>query len=88
MRFAWPVVAARLSDLGAQPRLRAAAGDTPFVTDESHFILDAAFGAIDDPERLASVIDGIPGVVGHGLFIGLAHALVIGRGGGVDVIER
>lgn len=88
VRFAWPVVAARLSDLGAQPKLRVAPGDAPFVTDEGHYILDAAFGAIDDPERLAAVIDGVPGVVGHGLFIGLAHALVVGRSGGVDVIER
>jgi len=88
VRFAWPVVAARLADLGAKPKLRAAPGDAPFVTDEGHYILDAGFGAIDDPERLAAAIDGIPGVVGHGLFIGLAHTLVVGRGGGVDVIER
>jgi ribose 5-phosphate isomerase A len=88
VRFAWPVVAARLADLGAKPKLRVAPGDAPFVTDEGHYILDAGFGAIDDPERLASAIDGIPGVVGHGLFIGLAHTLVVGRGGGVDVIER
>jgi ribose 5-phosphate isomerase A len=88
VRFAWPVVAARLSELGARPRLRVAPGDAPFVTDEGHYILDAAFGAIDEPERLASVIDGVPGVVGHGLFIGLAHALVVGRAGRVDVIER
>src|SRR5262245_12282326 len=88
VRFAWPVVAARLSDLGAKPKLRAAPGDTPFVTDEGHYILDAGFGAIDDPERLAATIDGIAGVVGHGLFIGLAHVLVVGRAGRVDVIER
>lgn len=88
VRFAWPVVAARLADLGAKPKLRTAPGDAPFVTDEGHYILDAGFGAIDDPERLAATIDGVPGVVGHGLFIGLAHTLVVGRDGGVDVIER
>jgi ribose 5-phosphate isomerase A len=88
VRFAWPVVAARLADLGAQPKLRPGSGGGPFVTDESNYILDAGFGFISDPERLSAVIDAMPGVVGHGLFIGLAHVLVVARGDAVEVIER
>ena len=88
VRFAWPVVAARLSDLGAQPKLRPAPGGAPFVTDEGHYILDAGFGVIADPERIAAALDAIPGVVGHGLFIGLAHTLIVARGDDVEVIVR
>src|SRR6187200_2356505 len=45
-----------------------------FVTDGGHWILDAAFGRIADPRSLAERLDGIAGVVEHGLFVGLAHA--------------
>ncbi|HZP21758.1 MAG TPA: ribose-5-phosphate isomerase RpiA [Bauldia sp.] len=55
-----------------------------FETDGGHFILDASFGRIPDPDGLAATLDSLPGVVEHGLFIGLAEAALIGRGGGVD----
>ena len=54
-------------------------GARPFVTDGGHHILDASFGRIPDPARLAATLCPIPGVVEHGLFIGLASAAVIGR---------
>ncbi len=53
--------------------------DRPFVTDGGHHILDASFGRIPDPATLAATLCLIPGVVEHGLFIGLASAAVIGR---------
>jgi len=56
----------------------------PFVTDGGHHILDASFGRIADPTALAAALNMIPGVVEHGLFIGLASAAVIGRDDGVD----
>lgn len=56
----------------------------PFVTDGGHHILDASFGRIPDPEALSAALHAIPGVVEHGLFIGLATAAVIGRGDGVE----
>jgi ribose 5-phosphate isomerase A len=60
------------------------AGDRPFVTDGGHHILDASFGRIPDPARLAASLCLIPGVVEHGLFLGLASAAVIGRDEGVE----
>ena len=42
-----------------------------FVTDGGHWIVDAHLGRIADPPRLAG-LNAIPGVVEHGLFIGLA----------------
>ena len=59
-----------------------------FVTDGGHWIVDASFGRIADPGALAKALDGIPGVVEHGLFIGLAHAAVLAGSDGVRVIER
>jgi ribose 5-phosphate isomerase A len=59
-----------------------------FVTDGGHWILDAALARIADPKSLADRLDGIAGVVEHGLFIGLAQAAVIAGPKGVRVIER
>lgn len=59
-------------------------GGRAFVTDGGHHILDASFGRIPDPAALAAVLCSIPGVVEHGLFLGLASAAVIGRDDGVD----
>jgi ribose 5-phosphate isomerase A len=60
------------------------AGDKPFVTDGGHFILDASFGRIPDPEALAGALVAIPGVVEHGLFLALASSAIIGRPDGVQ----
>jgi ribose 5-phosphate isomerase A len=50
---------------------------SPFVTDGGNFILDAQASEIPDPKALAAGLDGVPGVVEHGLFIGLAHEAII-----------
>jgi ribose 5-phosphate isomerase A len=60
----------------------------PFVTDGGHFILDAALQRIPRPAVLAASLAAIPGVVEHGLFIGLARTAVIAGPDGVDIIER
>ena len=69
-------------------QLRRTPGDAAFVTDGGHYILDCAFGIIPDPERLSAALFAVPGVVEHGLFIGLASAVIIGDTGGVRVIGQ
>ena len=59
-----------------------------FVTDGGHWIVDAALGSIADPTALAQKLASIPGVVEHGLFIGLAHAAVLAGPQGVRIVER
>jgi ribose 5-phosphate isomerase A len=59
----------------------------PFVTDGGHHLLDASLRRIPDPEALASRLAGIPGVVEHGLFIGLVAAAIIAGPGGVRIVE-
>jgi ribose 5-phosphate isomerase A len=60
----------------------------PLVTDGGHLILDAALGRIAEPRALADRLAAIPGVVEHGLFIGLAQAAVIAGPDGVQILER
>jgi ribose 5-phosphate isomerase A len=57
-----------------------------FVTDGGHFILDAALERIADPRALAARLAGIPGVVEHGLFIGLVAVAIVAGPAGVRVI--
>jgi ribose 5-phosphate isomerase A len=59
-----------------------------FVTDGGHLILDAALTRIIDPPLLADCLGAIPGVVEHGLFIGLAQLAVIAGPDGVRIVER
>jgi ribose 5-phosphate isomerase A len=68
-------------------RLRQANGH-PFVTDGGHFILDAALERIADPIALAARLGLIPGVVEHGLFIGLASTAILAGPQGVRIIHR
>lgn len=59
----------------------------PFVTDCGNRILDASFGRIPDPEALADRLAIIPGIVEHGLFLGLADLALIASPDGVAAIE-
>ena len=65
--------------------LRPGKDGRPFVTDEGHHILDCRFGQLPDPDGLASALVAIPGVVEHGLFIGLACAVFVADLSGVVV---
>lgn len=49
----------------------------PYTSDQGNYILDCRAERIPDPERLAAAISVIPGVVGHGLFIGMAERAII-----------
>lgn len=62
-------------------------GGAPFVTDSGNHVLDASFGRIPDPEALANRLSGIPGVVEHGLFIGLADLALIASPEGVAELK-
>jgi ribose 5-phosphate isomerase A len=59
-----------------------------FVTDGGHWIVDAHLGRITDAPRLAVLLNAIPGVVEHGLFIGLANTAVLAGANGIRVVER
>ncbi|MGB7102258.1 MAG: ribose-5-phosphate isomerase RpiA [Xanthobacteraceae bacterium] len=68
--------------------LRKAKNGQIFVTDGGHWILDAQLQRIPDPRALAARLCRVPGVMEHGLFIGLAQAAIVAGPDGVRVIER
>jgi ribose 5-phosphate isomerase A len=70
----------RMQELGGQPRMRTSNGKLgPVMSDLGHPILDVKFDAITDAVRLNQQLDAIPGIVGHGLFVGMADQALIAR---------
>ena len=75
--FAVPLCVRRLSQLGLRPALWDQKG-RPGVTDNGNHILDCATAPITDAVRLEGDIRAIPGVVGTGLFLGMAGIVLVG----------
>jgi ribose 5-phosphate isomerase A len=86
--FAQSLIKPQIEALGAKVALRSYAYGNPYVTDEGHHILDCTFGEIADPPALAEKLRCIPGVIEHGLFIGMAELALIGRDGKVIQLRR
>ena len=86
--FGWETTSRRLERLVASLARRTSPEGPPFITDSGHYILDCAFGGIEDPEDLQRQLDGTVGVVEHGLFLGLATRVIVGGPQGVRVIDR
>ena len=76
------------SGVSGQMVLRKGRDGHVFVTDGGHWIIDAHLGRIADAPRLAGLLNPIPGVVEHGLFIGLASTAILAGAQGIRVIER
>jgi len=88
IRFAQALVAKRISALGAEVELRRDAAGNVYLTDENNHILDCRFGEIQDPDRLARELSEMPGVVEHGLFIGVASVALFARGSEIVELRR
>ncbi|MBC7238687.1 MAG: ribose 5-phosphate isomerase A [Chloroflexi bacterium] len=88
VRFGWQNTLRALERTGAKPTLRCKNGQS-YLTDEGHLIIDCLYeGGIKDPASLHNVLNGIPGVVDNGLFLGMVHRAVIATSEGVRVVER
>ncbi|MGA8539101.1 MAG: ribose-5-phosphate isomerase RpiA [Terriglobales bacterium] len=86
--FARTVVEKKIAGLGGSPELRVKPDGGPYLTDNGNQILDCSFGRIADPPALALALSNTPGIVEHGLFIGLASMALVGRGGEVEEMRR
>jgi len=84
IKFAQAVVEKKIRALGAEVELRRNPDGQPFLTDEHNHILDCHFGQIHDPDTLARQLSDMPGVVEHGLFIGMANVVLIANGDQID----
>jgi ribose 5-phosphate isomerase A len=89
VRFGWQDTRRRLASLLPDASLRGRDDGEPYVTDEGHHILDCALPVDADVDLLDSMLKLVPGVVEHGLFIGMADRALLGEpDGGVRVLER
>lgn len=79
------VMAAHAAEGGL--RLRTRVDGSAYVTDGGHYILDAFFGRILSPEALSRALLDIPGVVEHGLFLGMCKRAYVAGADGVTVID-
>jgi len=86
IRFARRPVAGYLASLGARVVERQRDG-RPFITDEGNVILDCHFAGLSNPRQMAQLIRAQPGVVEHGLFLGMATEAVVAGAAGVVVLE-
>jgi ribose 5-phosphate isomerase A len=74
--------------VSGQMVLRTATDGHVFVTDGGHWIVDAHLARIQDARRLADLLSTIPGVVEHGLFVGLATKAILAGAQGIRVVDR
>jgi ribose 5-phosphate isomerase A len=87
--FGWKSHLAFIVSLGGAPTLRLEPDGKPFVTDEGNYILHCRFeGGIADPAGLEAKLLGRAGIVGTGLFLGVAHRVIVGKPDGVEVLTR
>lgn len=86
--FAVPLVSRKLRDLCGEPVLRTDERGEIVVTDNGNHILDCKVELLPKPAQLDTAIQEIPGVLGTGLFVGMADAVIIQDGDQVEVRER
>lgn len=81
-------VAAAIAASGAagELKLRKRPDGATLVTDGGHYILDAHLGRIPKPELLGAALNKVPGVVEHGLFLGLASCAILASGDGLKIL--
>ena len=88
-QFAWEVHARWLAGLGCRAELRRESGGAPYVTDNSNYIVHCTFPAgISDPAALARTLIERPGIVEHGLFLGMATDAVVAGSQGIRLLAR
>ena len=85
--FAQALIRRKIEALGAKVRVRQSATGDPFVTDEGHHLLDCDFGRIPEPAALARKLETMPGVVEHGLFLGMANVVLLAKGSEVEELR-
>jgi ribose 5-phosphate isomerase A len=85
IKFAQAVVRKKIEALGAKVEMRRGTDGKPYLTDENNYILDCRFGEIPDADGLAWQLSDMPGVVEHGLFIGMASVVLVANGS--EIVE-
>jgi ribose 5-phosphate isomerase A len=88
VEFGWESTKRRLGELGGNPALRIGKDARPFVTDGGNYILDCAFGPMENPKEIAHHLDHVVGTVEHGMFLKFATEIYVGGPSGVSILPR
>lgn len=87
--FAMHYAMRRMRELGLKPAARIGADGREFLSDNGNVVVDCGTGVIDGPARLERELLAIPGVIGTGLFIGIANVVLVANGdGSIATLER
>jgi ribose 5-phosphate isomerase A len=86
--FGWEVTQRRLGELAGSPSLRLGKDGKPFVTDSGHYIIDCAFGPMENPKDTAHHLDHVIGSVEHGIFLKFASEVIVGGPDGVTILRK
>src|SRR5271163_252139 len=87
VQFGWQATQRRLRELSGNPTLRLGKDGQPYVTDGGHYIIDCAFGPMENPKDTAHHLDHVVGAVEHGLFLNYAREVFVGGRGGVTMLR-
>lgn len=88
MEFAYKPIAKFIEDLGAEVVLRKNSVGELFRTDQGNIIVDCNFGQIENPGELNTVLNSKAGIVEHGLFIGIADEVIVGKSETVELLKK
>ena len=87
VQFGWEATRKRLGELGGKAALRIGKDDKPFVTDGGNYIVDCAFGPMENPKETAHHLDHVVGAVEHGVFLKYAREVFVGGRDGVTILR-
>ena len=87
-QFGWEATQRRLSELGGKPALRLGKDGKSFVTDGGNYIIDCAFGPMENPKEIAHHLDHVVGSVEHGMFLKFASEVFVGGRSGVSILRK
>jgi ribose 5-phosphate isomerase A len=88
VKFGWTSTKKALESFGCEVVRREIIQGEPYITDNGNYILDCDFEYIAEPEQLEKQINNIPGVVENGLFINLAHQVIVGGKQGIITLDK
>jgi len=87
--FAASYAMRRMRELGLKPTVRIGEGGGEFLSDNGNLVIDCGASVFDAPVHLERDLLAIPGVVGTGLFLGIANVVLVANGdGSITTLER